>query len=76
MTNNERLDRLCGNADDPLGRPRTAETLNTLHACREGHPLGRDNTMKWRNAMFVINGRCRGDDWDWLQAQAKIESVA
>jgi hypothetical protein len=76
MTDNERLDRICLNEDDPLARARSAETLNTLHACRTGHPLGRDNSMKWRNAMFVINGRCRAEDWDWLQRKAREETDA
>ena len=35
---------------------KTAESLNTLHACREGHPLGRDNKWKWRNLRFVLLG--------------------
>jgi hypothetical protein len=77
MTDSERLDRIARNEDDPLGRrQRSADTLNALHACREGHPLGRDNGMKWRNAMFAINGRCRADDWDWLVSQAAKERAS
>jgi hypothetical protein len=76
MTDSERLDRLCRNEDDPQGRKRSAETLNTLHACREGHPLGRDNGMKWRNALFVVGTRCRSDDRDWLIDKAAKEAAS
>lgn len=33
----------------------SAETKNTLHACRAGHPW--NNPSQWRNAHFVMSGR-------------------
>jgi len=62
------LDRLCQMTRNP-------SVLNSLHACREGHPLGRDNPWKWRNAYFM----CVGDgtnflsDLEWLRRQAEKE---
>lgn len=47
--NREILDRIAS-------KLKTAESRNTLHACREGHPLGRDNKWKWRNLRFVLLG--------------------
>lgn len=56
-----------------------SNTLNAFHACREGHPLGRDNAWKRRNAyalarqdadlLLVVNYHTL----DWLKAQANAE---
>ena len=47
MTDAEYLNTLCSEI-------RRAECLNALHACREGHPLGRDDAFKWRNADSMV----------------------
>lgn len=49
----------------------TAEQLNTLHACRPGHPLG--NTMQWRNAVWVVGNLVSQSDGKWLARQAADE---
>lgn len=59
---------------------KSAECLNAIHACRPGHPLGRDNPFKWRNA----NAMVRAQDYfvkvdidrnalKWLQERADEE---
>ncbi len=44
----ELVDVLVGSLLEPK-----AETLNTFHALREGHPLGIDNPYKYRNALAM-----------------------
>lgn len=72
MTDAERLDRLA--AIMP-----TAEMTNAIHACREGHPLGRGNPYKWRNALFMIEGRylpgLDHTDAAWLRRKAAAEAA-
>jgi hypothetical protein len=72
----EQLDRIASAI-------RSAETLNAIHACRDGHPLGRDNSRKWRNAHFMVMGRPALErmeidhaDLDWLERQATKEMLA
>jgi hypothetical protein len=31
----------------------SAEALNTMHAARDGHPLGKNNAWRYRNALFT-----------------------
>ncbi|MFA9204861.1 MAG: hypothetical protein ACEQSH_00235 [Bacteroidia bacterium] len=72
MTDTERLDILCA------AMP-TAEAKNALHACRDGHPLGRDNPIKWRNAESLVSAyiiRLPGPEWRWLRVQAADEARA
>jgi hypothetical protein len=47
LTPDAALDRICEHITQP-------ETLNALHACREGHPLGEGNAYKWRNAAAMV----------------------
>ena len=51
--------------------------LNTLHACRDSHPLGQDNKWKWRNAWFLAMQQKAStfshDDLVWLNKQAQTE---
>lgn len=69
---NERLDRLAA-------IPSSAEGKNHVHACRYGHPLGRDNQFKWRTAYATVASRADfgnqpdRKDLDWLRAQADAE---
>lgn len=57
-----------------------AETLNALHACRDGHPLGRVNPFKWRNACALVEQADyfeRREIWnemDWLRNKARDEA--
>lgn len=65
---NNRLDTICRQTTAP-------SVLNALHACRDGHPLNRDNKYCWRNAHSIAL-RDRGissRDTDWLASMAKIE---
>jgi hypothetical protein len=60
------LDRLCQRTTNPT-------VLNALHACRDGHPLGRNNDGKWRNAYgLCLQHRALFDDADfrWLERRA------
>lgn len=70
---NERLDRICRCYTNP-------ETLNTLHSCRPGHPLNRNNSFCWRNAYWSVmqspwwqTRELDHRDLTWLQAQAGAE---
>lgn len=53
--------------------------LNALHACIPGHPFGRNNPTKWRNAWTIV---CQHPtdfsccDTSWLAKQAMLEAVA
>lgn len=68
----ERLDRLAA-------VPPSAEGKNHVHACRDGHPLGRDNKWKWRTAYQTVayhsgfGNQPERADLDWLRAQADRE---
>lgn len=44
----EYIDQICREV-------KSAECLNALHACRDGHPLGTDNPWKFRNALAMVN---------------------
>lgn len=59
------LDKICQ-------MTKSAEMLNTLHACRNGHPLGRDNPFKWRNAwsMAITHRGISMTACEWLKDQA------
>lgn len=51
----------------------SAETRNTLHACRPDHPMGRgrDRTDLFRSAAFVLGGRmCPQKHIVWLNQVA------
>lgn len=71
---NERLDRLAG-------VPRSAEGKNHVHACRPGHPLGRDNGWKWATALATVNSHRGFDnrpepaDLQWLERKADEEAA-
>jgi hypothetical protein len=71
-----RLDAIC----QELGRSNSG-TLNALHACREGHPLGRGNIWKWRNANCLVRQHVNYpflsfDQLDWLSQMAHEENVS
>ena len=53
------------------------QTLNALHACRDGHPLGRGNNYKWRNAhaMACQNRDINSAAIDWLEKKAVNEAM-
>lgn len=58
-----------------------SETLNALHACREGHPLGKDNPYKFRNAIALVSQSSFLDLRDvphsaiaWLKKMAEQET--
>jgi hypothetical protein len=71
MTTQQRLNALCACTTD-------ATILNALHACRPGHPLGRDNAWKWRNAWTLVKQRPLAFEWpdlEWLERQACSEPV-
>lgn len=50
---NELINRIQSELDEP-----SAEMRNALHACRPGHPLGRDRQRAevFRSAAFMITG--------------------
>jgi hypothetical protein len=54
------------------------QTLNALHACRDGHPLGKNNNWKWRNAaaMVFLNPDISMSARDWVEKQASAEREA
>jgi hypothetical protein len=60
---NERIDQIQQDCDRL-----SAEARNTLNACRKDHPLGRgrDRTDLFRNAAFVLSGRCSSEHLIWL----------
>lgn len=69
LTNEAILNDIC--ADHGL----SAETLNSLHACRSGHPL--NNDYQWRNAHALI-AQAKffsgiADAIQWIGAQADTE---
>lgn len=69
---NERLDRISLELT-------SAEALNTLHACRPGHPLGRGNDWRWRNLSFLValrRDQVRSVDRIWLSQMAEAEEFA
>lgn len=51
---NERIDEIQQDIERV-----SAEARNALHACRPGHPLGKDKDrcLLFRNAAFVLGGR-------------------
>lgn len=53
------------------------ETLNAFHACRDGHPLGRGNNWKWRNAasMAFLNRDISMTARAWLETKATEERL-
>lgn len=70
MTDTERLDALCACTSKPT-------VLNALHACRDGHPLGRGNAYKWRNAWSLVASQTvdfLGVNTDWLHDKALDEA--
>lgn len=72
MTDAEKINDLCQ-------RTTKINVLNALHACRDNHPLGRDNNWKWRNAMaLVFQGGTdfSGADLSWLEGKAREEQIA
>ncbi len=54
------------------------DVLNAIHTCRPGHPLGRDNDWKWRNAHAMVGQQnftgIAFEDLEWLRKQAGAES--
>lgn len=67
----DRLDEICS------GGITRAEVLNALHACRTDHPLGKNNSYKWRNA-YALAAQCssfevKAQDLDWLREHAQSE---
>lgn len=61
------IDSLCEQTLD-------AETLNALHACRDGHPMGRGKSRQenYLNAASVCCGQIEFTtaDIQWLERQA------
>ena len=71
MSKTQRLDDLCQKTTNPT-------VLNALHACRDGHPLGKNNPYKWGNAFFLCSG-CKdfvGVSLVWLQDMSFSEERA
>ena len=71
MTTEDAINMLCSSGT------LSAESLNTLHACRAGHPL--NNPRQWRNAAAVVLDRFSwiGDDHNALRIisqQAELEA--
>ena len=62
------IDQIC------LGA-KSAEFLNALHACRDGHPL--NGPYQWRNAHAIAVQRATREvdsvALDWLRRKADIE---
>ena len=72
MTDAEKINDLCQRTTKP-------NTLNAIHACRDNHPLGRDNARKWRNAMAMVvqsGTDFSGSDLRWLEDRAREEQIA
>ena len=64
------IDNLCRETTN-------AEMLNTLHACRDGHPL--NNSHQWRNAYVMASQRRHefsGAMVAWLRERAEQEQRA
>ena len=57
----------------------SAEALNTLHACRPGHPLGKGRSRRdlFADAAFVLSGRrsISSKHMDWLHKQAETPTA-
>lgn len=67
----EKIDDLCQRTTKP-------DVLNALHACREGHPAGRGNVWKWRNAYSLVAQNTMdflGADTRWIHDAAKREAA-
>lgn len=67
---NTEINRLCGKTTKP-------DVLNALHACRDGHPLGRGNDYKWRTAYALVRQTSMDfltTDVSWLEKQAQAEA--
>jgi hypothetical protein len=63
------LDLICRATTKP-------SVLNALHACREGHPLGKSTKTPWRDAWFIC---CQQPSYIippealvWLREQSSI----
>jgi len=72
MANREHIDALCKHTMSPT-------VLNALHACRDGHPLGRDNPWKWRTALALVQQHTiefLSADTGWLERMADKEATA
>jgi hypothetical protein len=73
MTNeteiNRRLDRIAQNIT-------SAEVLNAVHACRPGHPLGRNNEMRWLNAATMCCRYVSSRDIEWLRSMHPVKVKA
>lgn len=67
MPATERLDQICQMTRRP-------EVLNTLHACRAGHPWNVPGVNHFRAAWFIAAQRPGYEiscaDTDWLKQQA------
>jgi hypothetical protein len=71
---NERIDRIC----ECIGK---SNTLNALHACRDGHPWNKNNNWCWRNAFWLVKqldytsySDIPMEDREWLQHMATKEA--
>jgi hypothetical protein len=64
------IDRICELTTSPT-------MLNALHACRPGHPLGKDTIYPWRNA-WCLAGQHREiplSAFVWLGSKASDEAT-
>ena len=63
------IDDLCRMTTRP-------STLNALHACRPGHPLGGFTRTPWNDALWAVsqNPDFAGASVEWVRRRAATES--